>query len=365
MHLPSAIEELTPEWLTGALQERGRISPSARVTHVESERLGEGVGFIGIVCRLRLAYDGTPGPATIVVKLPSPEPGAREIGNLFGLYEREVHFYDDVGDATGVRVPQCYYSAWDPKEERSLLMIEDLAPYGVVGDQLAGCTDAHAELALNELARLHASYWNSPRLDAIEWLPRGTDLVRASMTQAYEDACEPFLAQFGHRLDAQVRDCVPGLNERVLIGLDEIDLRDTTTIAHGDYRLDNMFFGNPGSPFELAVFDWQSPNRGWAAYDLAYFITGTMDREQRRAIEPTALGRYHHQLLAGGVEDYTFDQLLEDYRKSLMVYFAIFIVNGATLEQSNERAVRLFEVIFDRLNDAIVEHDAVALLPEV
>jgi hypothetical protein len=58
------------------------------------------------------------------------------------------------------------------------------------------------------------------------------------------------------------------------------------------------------------------------------------------------------------VRGYTFDQLLADYRASLMVYLAIFVVNGATLERSNERAVRLFEVIFDRLTAAIVDHDA-------
>ena len=45
-----------------------------------------------------------------------------------------------------------------------------------------------------------------------------------------------------------------------------------------------------------------------------------------------------------------------------MVYLAIFVVNGATLERSNERAVRLFEVIFDRLNDAIVDHEATKAL---
>ena len=33
------------------------------------------------------------------------------------------------------------------------------------------------------------------------------------------------------------------------------------------------------------MFDWQSPNRGWAAYDLAYFMAGNVTVEQRRASE--------------------------------------------------------------------------------
>ena len=44
------------------------------------------------------------------------------------------------------------------------------------------------------------------------------------------------------------------------------------TIIHGDYRLDNLFFGTDESDYELAVIDWQIASRGGAAYDVAYFI---------------------------------------------------------------------------------------------
>jgi aminoglycoside phosphotransferase (APT) family kinase protein len=37
------------------------------------------------------------------------------------------------------------------------------------------------------------------------------------------------------------------------------------TAAHGDYRADNLFFGNPGSGYDVAVIDWQSPNKGWGS----------------------------------------------------------------------------------------------------
>jgi len=94
------------------------------------------------------------------------------------------------------------------------------------------------------------------------------------------------------------------------------------------------------------VFDWQSPNRTWGAYDLAYFISGTLEPAQRRASSATRSG-VTTSTRGRGVRGYPFDRLVVDYRRSLMVYLGIFAVNGATLEQSNERAVRLFEVIFD------------------
>lgn len=357
MALPAIPDELTPGYLTEALR-RGGVLKDGEVRSVESTRLAEGVGFIGIVARLHLSYDGPPGPPSVIAKFPSSEEGARAIGNLYGLYEREVRFYSEIAAASDLHCARCYLAEWDADAGQSLLLLEDLCTHGEVGDQLAGCNSAEAALALAHLARFHAHWWDSPDMNSIPWLQRGSDLVRASMTKVYEDSRGPFLEIFGERLAPEVRNSVAGLNERVLAAMDEFDRRDVYTIIHGDFRIDNIFFGRPGAPYELAVVDWQSPNRGWGAYDLAYFMSGSMPPEQRRAGERAALERYHETLIGGGVRGYPFDQLLADYRASLMVYLAIFVVNGAMLERSNERAVRLFEVIFDRLNAAIVDHDA-------
>jgi len=67
--------------------------------------------------------------------------------------------------------------------------------------------------------------------------------------------------------------------------------------------------------------------------------------------------------VAGGVRGYDYARFVEDYRRSLLVYLAIFVINGATLEMSNQRAVDLFGVIFERLVAAISDLDALALLP--
>jgi hypothetical protein len=44
--IPAALCELTPEWLTAQLRERALLG-EARVTKVDAEILGEGVGFVG------------------------------------------------------------------------------------------------------------------------------------------------------------------------------------------------------------------------------------------------------------------------------------------------------------------------------
>ncbi len=135
------------------------------------------------------------------------------------------------------------------------------------------------------------------------------------------------------------------------------------TMVHGDYRLDNMFFGEDGAPYQLAVIDWQSPNRGWGAYDLAYFLSGNMPAERRRACERDVLAAYHDALTEAGVRGYSREQLWEDYRRSLLVYLGVFMVSGALLEITNDRAVALTNAIFERLSAAIMDLDALDLLP--
>lgn len=134
------------------------------------------------------------------------------------------------------------------------------------------------------------------------------------------------------------------------------------TLAHGDYRLDNMFFGRDGADYELAVLDWQSPNKGWGMYDVAYFMYSNLDIETRRACEDDVLREYHGQLVAHGVTDYPLELVREDFGKSLLVSLAIWVVNGASLDVTNERGRALFELFFDRLVAAILDHDALRYL---
>jgi aminoglycoside phosphotransferase (APT) family kinase protein len=155
---------------------------------------------------------------------------------------------------------------------------------------------------------------------------------------------------------------LPTLGERITRLMESIAEGDMT-IAHGDYRLDNLFFGGEGSDYELAVLDWQSPNQGWGAYDIAYFLYSNLDVETRRAHEMDILREYHETLLANGVRNYSFESLVDDYVKSLLVSLGIWIVNAATLDTANERGKALFDLFFDRLSTAIMDHDALKWLP--
>src|SRR5207237_196700 len=195
---------------------------------------------------------------TLIAKFPSPDPGARQIGQMYGLYEREVRFYRDLRDDVGVRTPRCYYSAMDVDNGRYVLLLEDLAALGTIGDQVAGCSSEHAMLAVDELAKLHGTLWCSPRLNELSWLQHGSDIVRAPLEQVYPHVFPLTLERYGEHMTEAIRAAVPTLAEKIGVWLDEVDATAPITLAHGDYRLDNLFFP-AAEAHSLAVIDWQSP----------------------------------------------------------------------------------------------------------
>jgi hypothetical protein len=358
---PVSPGELTAEWLSGALRAAG-ATMRATVTSFTHERIGEGVGFLGEIARITPAYDiaEPDAPRSLIAKFPTPIESAREMAALYGVYACEVRFYEHLADDVSLRTPRCYFSALSPDCKTFLLLLEDLGASGRMGDQVAGCSLNDARLALRELAGFHAQWWDHPRLDALAWLPMGTDLGRTSMSQAYPVGWQTCRDQFGHVLTPEQCDALPDLNERVLRILDQFE-GGPLTIMHADYRLDNMFFGGAGAGYDLAVIDWQIANRGWGLYDVAYFTGTNLDSEQRRQHEMTLLREYHDALTSArsGGTPYTWDDCLLHYRMSMAALFANMVGNLASLDMANERGVALFSLIVGRA--AAAAHDLESL----
>jgi hypothetical protein len=361
--LPTTLEGLTPEWLTGALR-RGGALPDGSVTSVAAEVIGAGVGFIGTVARLTLTYDAKPPgtPATVIAKLPSDDPGSRMVGVAFGLYEREVRFYSDLAGECGLPAPKAYFSEYDAAAGQAAILLEDLCA-GAFGDQVAGATLAEAEMAIDALGPFHAKWWQSPALAEYPWITSGIETIRQPIQMMYAAVWPVALERFGHLLPEDLRALIPDFGRRTMAALDEMAL-GPETLCHGDYRTDNMFFGAAGSNRPLVVCDWQGPGRATGVVDAAYFIAGSLEPAARRQHEDDLLRRYHHHLLEGGVKDYSFEQLKTDYRGYFAGVIAGSVVLLGTLPEGNDRGRRLIETSIDRFITAMQDHDSLALLPE-
>ena len=363
LSFPSAPELVKPEWLTNVLREAGTLGKGS-VTSLSTEHVGEGVGFIGQIVRIKPEYDRAESgaPSTLIGKFPAADAEIRQVAAMYGVYRCEVNFYREIADTITLGTPRCYFNAMSESGDEFVLLLEDLSATGRVGDQVAGCTLDEARLALKELATFHASWWQRTALERMSWLPLFTELHRKSATEAYPQNWELCLERFGHLFSPEIRATAPTLNVGILALLDRFE-QVPQTIVHADYRLDNFFFGNPGSDYELAVIDWQIACRGGAAYDVAYFTALNLEADVRRQHEDELLGLYHQTLMQQGVRDYPLDALQNDYALSMLFYLGGIIGNVTTLDSTNERGEELFALMLGRAATAVMDLHALDALP--
>lgn len=345
---PTTLDEFTPAWLTAELRRTKTIESDATVTAVGQAILGEGEGFMGIIGRLSLSYDGTPGPATMIAKIPTTVDKNRAAGRAIGVYEREVRVYSDVLPGIDIPQPKIYtaiYEAdghekklrdqtkkvdrfplwllrWLIKREQGksavppcVLLIEDLVD-GDVGDQVTGGSPEKIAAGLATLARLHAATWGTKTIPKSHWA-EGPDTIPRLIHAMYLNGHDEFLRQAAPHFSAHSIGLYKSLKET---GIDRV-IRYRTDVPqcllHGDYRLDNMFFDMNGSI--QAVIDWQTATPGPAVIDVGYFLVSSLHADTDESVVDELLAGYHAELMANGVADYPYDQFHADYLDGLLI----------------------------------------------
>ena len=362
LDIPQSPDALSAEWLTAALQSGG--AGNARVASFDYEPIAAGVGFLGKLGRLHLRYaeGGKDRPRTLVVKQPTLDAKSRQLAKMFRFYEREVAFYREVGPGAGIRIPTLHFGAADPQSGDFVLLMEDLAP-ARVGDQLAGCSAQAAHSAIGALAKCHALWWENPRLKSFTWLPATNDPINHFAQFAYQGCWEPFVQFVGAKMTPTLRRTGEALANNVVRMLDGFVERPTT-LLHGDYRADNLFFGGATRGVSaLAAVDWQVSARGAGAFDLAYFLSGNVSTEVRRSIEVDLLKHYTDILRENGVREYGLEPCLEDYRFGVLFCLLYSVIVIGTLDPTNARGVAVFHTNFERVAAAITDLDAGAMMP--
>lgn len=298
------VDQLTPEWLTGALHHAG---VECTVVEVAAERIG--TGQIGTSYRLRLSYarevEGAPG--TLVAKLAGGDEAARR--RVSEGYRKEVGFYTDIASSVDVRVPRCWYGAISDDACTFTLLLDDLAP-ARPGVQAEGCTVAQALDAVRNVAGLHAPRWNDDTLRAHRYLAPADEASAAFLGEIMRSAADEFL----ERYEARLADADPETIREVARALDTwaVAGRDHFSVVHGDYRLDNLMFPPAGDG--VVALDWQTATLGPPARDVAYFLGTSLEVDERRRNEEAIVEAYHGELAGRGVRGYPLDRCFDDYR---------------------------------------------------
>ncbi|MDT5147587.1 MAG: hypothetical protein QOC58_2232, partial [Mycobacterium sp.] len=200
--IPRYPGDVTAEWLSAALSEQ---NPRVKVSDVRVAPIG--TGQTGATFRITARYATDPGglPQTFVIKLPAQDDTVRD--RVVIGYRSECAFYASVAGRVQVPTPQCYYCRISEDAMQFALLLADQAP-AVQGDQLAGCGEIEARLAVNALAGLHAPSWCDPA-----WLEfpgiafgRPDEAGAAGMGEVARMSADITLDRLGDRMSAEDRD---------------------------------------------------------------------------------------------------------------------------------------------------------------
>ena len=352
-HVPATIDDIDVETLSALI---GDGLGGGRLAGFETEQIGEGVGMMGLLYRATLSVDGGDGsaPSSVIIKLAGSDPWARETAKLFGWYGREVNFYATIANDS-VRTPLCHAAHHDAESDDFVLVLEDLSHMRTV-DQLDGCDIDDARKVVTALARFGAAFWgDTDRITGVPHIWESPNPEAFAHTMA--ESGPAFAEKFPGRLPEAVAAAVARMPE-VAAEIFEPEEGHVTTLMHGDFRLDNMFFDDDG----LVLLDWQLMAKGVVGSDLGYFLSQSLTVDQRRAHEHELLDLYRETLAANGAH-IDADELYDAYRRAVMLLLAIPVGGGAKLDLANDRAMELMEVILTRSLTAIDDLGALDTMP--
>lgn len=352
-------DQVTPEWLTGVLHASGDLAADASVTAVSGTPVG--TGQVGDSVRFTVEYSSAgAGPATVVGKFPTEDETSRASSVATRTYEIETRFYQQLQDRVSITTPKPYVALIDVEANEFVLLMNDLAP-AEQGDQITGCGLAECELAVDEVAKLHAPVWDDSTLADLEWLNRGSGDGRQFYVQLLSMLWPGFKERYGDRVDAEV----VAVGERLMARIADYVAPQPgpQTAAHGDYRVDNMLFGKggPDGGAPLTTVDWQTVALSPGVTDVSYFLGTSPLPELRAKHEEALVRRYHEGLLAGGVTDYSFERCWHDYRRYSFQGF-LMAVGASMIVGQTDRGDEMFMAMANRSGRMALDLDALALL---
>ncbi len=348
MQLPKNVDEVTNQWLSDVLSQRGE-----RVV-VESHTQLQIIHGTATKFRLRLRYapqhsDGL--PETMWLKI-GFEPHSGFMEETLGAYRAEVLAYSELVPPYKLNTPECFFAKAEGGQ--AALLLEDLTPRNVTFNSATTPLSAKAVSAgLDTLASLHGQSWQDPRIIGCDRLEKP---LGGNMRKVFDDFVRdadkyfseprgysvPVLLHDSNRLAAGMRAYIPFAE------------REPTCLLHGDTHVGNWFSETDG---RVSLLDWQMVCAGHWSHDFAYFIVSALDMPDRRAHERDLLAHYLQKLGAEGGDPPSFDEAWQDYRRAIYYGFLVWLGNADVWQPAQVNLAA-----FARFGSAMLDHDTYGAL---
>ena len=303
---PNRPADITADWLTQVL---APTYPGLEVTSLsQAEVLG------GTATKVRLVLDYNRAgheyglPPTMWAKAGF---GGHELAAaMLCFYEAEVEFYQGASEALGLGLPHCFYAALDPEGGEALVLLEDLlvrnTTFCTAGD---AASPEFVAAGLDFQARVHAATWEGKGCEGLAVYPgKLGGVLRQVLSDEHwgKSVAKPR----GRALYEPLREAAT--MRRAVTNLWAWDAANAVCRVHGDAHLGNTYLDRDGAP---GFVDWQMTGLGHWAFDVAYFVSGSLTPQDLRANERDLLEHYLQRLGEYGGQPPAFADAWDAYRR--------------------------------------------------
>jgi hypothetical protein len=294
--LPIDAAGLTPTWMSEALDRE--VTAVELLDHAFATNQRARVG-------LTYATDVS-GPETLFVKLAPLDPAHRQMIGATGMGEREVQFYADVSPSVELLVPRCWYGASD--DDCFVLLLEDLGARGCrfASNGEWGVSADAAAVALEQLARFHARFEDPAERDRVApWLRAPSRRMSEATAGLMRMVLDAQAGTLSHDYAT--------IGELYVVHhawFDEIWHAGPATYVHGDTHIGNVYLDDG----RVGFLDWGLSRVSTHLRDVSYFLTMSVDVEERRRHQRDLLQGYLDALRAAGGVDIGFDDAWAAHR---------------------------------------------------
>lgn len=269
-------------------------------------------GFIADVFDVVIALKDTEAtPMYCVAKMKSSVDSLmNKVAESLDLHGREFYFYENIANYINIRCPRCISLIKNTSSETCGVLLQNLYQDGcvVASDMNTVSVDVPLKI-INQLAQLHASFWNKDLTALFPQLRKINDpLFRPQWGEFIKDNWEPFKQRWGHILNTKQIQ----MGEHIVSSFDDIQMHLSTgdlTFCHGDVKAPNIFFDPHGEPIFL---DWQYITCGKGVQDLMFFIIESFDVDHVRRYLNLFKDYYFTKLQECGVNSYDKECFLKD-----------------------------------------------------
>jgi hypothetical protein len=313
-------------------------------------RIGAESGVGGFVTRVALRYrTAVPeAPPTVIAKFP------KWIEWIDGAVT-ERRFYRAHASNAPIASPRCYLAAVNRSARRFTIVLEDLGAHRHL-DDIIGVAPEDAAAIVDALAAMHA--WAGRPEAGFDWLPSAydeTDYRRPDYERNIEHSLRRLRGFVPRAHFAMLRQLAPAET-----AARELLRSGPLTMAHQDFRADNIFISAAGKP---VVIDWEGIWRHRGGAELGRFLVTSLDTDVLRSDGPALVARYAAAVARNGMADYPRELVERDVRLGMVRHLVRALGQLPHENLGRHRPLRVVRTWAIRSDAAVRLFDALDAIP--